>query len=142
MESDPRILVASPGWIPSTLEAEMIERHGEFAITRGFSDQLYLVRRADLARPIYHKRCVARMRYPMAHIGYIFESRVDAYMRHNDRTRLVHTGTHYRHPAETAGQSHPAASGPERLRKLRNQAVIAFLARSPWRPECCQYMSL
>jgi hypothetical protein len=142
MQTDAQVLVASPGWVPSTLDAEMMERDGEFAVTRGFSDQLYLVRRADLARPIYHERCIARMRYPMAHIGYIFESRVDAYMRHHNRTRLVHTGTQYTHPSDTAGQSHPPGSGVERVRRLRNEVVTAFLARSPWRPDCCRYMSI
>lgn len=142
MEADPRILVASPDWEPSTLEQEMIERRGVFAVTRGFSDQLYLVRRAELARPIYHERCIARLRYPLAHIGDVFEARVDAHMRHHDRLRAIHTGARYTHPADTAGASHPPAGGLERVRKLRNDVLRAALARSPWRPRCCRHMSL
>jgi hypothetical protein len=142
MDSELRALVASPDWVPSTLDQELIERRGAFAITRGFSDQLYLVRRADLARPVYHERCIARLRYPLAHIGDVFEARVDAYMRHNDLVRVIHTGARYTHPVETAGSSHPPGSGIERARKLRNDVVLALLARSPWRPQCCRHMSL
>lgn len=142
MESDPRILVANPNWEPSTIEHETFERRGEFAIGRGFSDQLYLVRRAEFAQPIYHQRCIARRRYPMTHLGYIFEARVDAYMRHNGRLRAVHTGTRYIHPPVGAGTSYPANGPVEKAKKLGNDVIRAGLAKSPWRPECCRWMYL
>jgi hypothetical protein len=140
MDADPRIVVANPDWTPSTLDEETIEQRGDFAIGRGFSDQLFLVRREDLARPIYHQRCIARLRYPIAHIGDVFEARVDAWMRHNGRLRATHTGVRYLHPVEGAGASHPPSGPVERALKLRNDLVRAALARSPWRPECCRYM--
>jgi hypothetical protein len=142
MEADPAVVVASPDWTPSTLEEETVEHRGEFAIGRGFSDQLFLVRRAEFARPIYHQRCIARLRYPIAHIGYVFEARVDAWMRHHDRLRATHTGVRYVHPVEGAGTSHPGSGPVERVRKVRNELVRAALARSPWRPDCCRYMYL
>jgi hypothetical protein len=142
MEADPAVVVANPNWTPPILDQVTIERRGEFAIGRGFSDQLFLVRRAEFARPIYHQRCIARLRYPIAHIGYVFEARVDAWMRHADRVRATHTGVRYLHPAEEAGATHPAAGPVERVRKARNELVVAALARSPWLPECCRYMYL
>lgn len=140
MERDPRILVANPAWTDDTLEAETIERDGDFALGLGFSDQLFLVRRAELARPVYRERCVAALRYPLAHVGPVFEARVDAWMRHHGRLRATYTPVTYVHPPGGAGASYPATTFAQRLRRKRNMALLAAVRRSPWKPDCCRYM--
>src|SRR5262249_15840677 len=80
MDRDPRVLVANPNWTDPTVEREAIERAGEFTLGQGFSDQVFLARRAELAAPIYGRRCLALYRYPLSHIGDVFEARIDAHM--------------------------------------------------------------
>ena len=136
--ADPRVMVANPAFIDATLEAETRERRGDFALGDGFSDQLFLARRADLARPIYTQRCLAQLRYPMAHIGPIFESRVDAWMRHNGRLRATYTPVTYVHPPAGAGDSYPASTPAERVKALGVRAGLAALRATPRsvRPRC------
>ena len=44
-------------WVTDSIERETLRREGEFAIGYGFSDQVFLVRKADVAAPIYrHSR--------------------------------------------------------------------------------------
>ena len=65
MESDSRVFHASLNWRPAEageagLESERVETSGDFALNWGFSDQLFLLRRMDLARPIYRSFAPAR----------------------------------------------------------------------------------
>jgi hypothetical protein len=140
MNADRRILVGNPTWTDPTLERETLEWRGDFAIGLGFSDQVFLARRDDLARPIYQQRCAALYRSPVAHIGRIFEARVDAWMRHHDRVRATYTKATYVHPAETAGASYPAESLMDRVRWYRNRAVMTFIRRSPVKRRCWRYV--
>jgi hypothetical protein len=140
MDEDRRLLVANPNWEADTLDAEAIERKPPFVIGRGFSDQLFLVRRSELARPIYSEHCIARLRYPVAHLGHIFEARVDAYMRHNDRLRATYADVRYTHPWDPHATAYPRGTAIQRIRRLRNIAVIEALRRSPWKPRCARQL--
>ena len=140
MERDRRILVANPSWPAATLERETFESQGEFALGYGFSDLAFLARRRELAAPIYRQRCVARLRYPLAHVAHIFESRVDAYMRHAGRLRATYRGAVMSYPSHSMGTAYPPLTSRERLRYARNRVVTALLYRSPLRPACCRYI--
>ncbi len=141
LERDPRIAVVNPSWTDDTLGVETLEQDGPWAIGQGFSDQLFLVRRSDLRRPeVYGTRCLAELRFPMAHVARVFESRVDAWMRHHGRLRGTWTPLTYVHPAETAGTSYPAFTARERARALGVRAGLAALRATPrpLRPRCCR----
>lgn len=122
MERDLRIMTANPNWQSGTLERETIETSDGFALGYGFSDQAFLVRRADLARPIYRERCVASLRYPLSHIAPIFEQRVDAYMRTHRRLRATFREAVYIHPGE--GVSYPALTLTETAQRILNRALL------------------
>lgn len=130
LEQDNRILVANPNWKLPTLDRETLETTGEFVLGYGFSDQLFLVRRDELARPIYKCFCPASLRYPMAHTAAIFELRVDAYMRTHRRLRATYTRAVYEHP-ESEGALYPAAGWAERVRFFRNKLLVKILRHVP-----------
>jgi hypothetical protein len=135
MERDQRVFVANPNWRQPTLEKETLWKAGDFAFGYGFSDQLFLVRRSEVSRPIYKSHCLASFRYPVAHVAAIFEQRVDAYMRTHGRLRATYTRATYEHP-ESEGASHPAASPIERARLIRNRAIVRILRRLPTTDPC------
>jgi hypothetical protein len=139
MGRDARVMIANPYWNVPTLEQTTWERDGEFALGHGFSDQVWLARRAELSRPIYHQRSLARLRYPMAHVAHIFEARVDAHLRHHGRLRATHVRATYRHPPNM-GVSYPPRTRMQTLRYVRNRAVTSGLLRLPVRPRSLRYM--
>jgi hypothetical protein len=126
MMQDPRIAVANPNWTSDSLTQEVREFHGDFGIGYGFSDQLYLVRRTEFARPIYQFYAPISLRYPMSAMGRIFEQMVDSYMRVNGRMRATLTTVEYIHGAEE-GASHTKLKGVARLKQARNAAVLFTL---------------
>ena len=131
MERDPRILVANPGWGNTPdLRRHTCEEVGDFALGHGFSDQVFLARRSELACPIYNERTVARLRYPVAHLGYIFEARVDSYMRRHGRLRATYAQVTWVHNA-TMGMKYPLDPPRETLLYVRNRAIAALLPRVP-----------
>jgi hypothetical protein len=140
MEHDARVLCANPENLHHPVRDTSAERAAGFALSLGFSDQLFLARRADLGRPVYGDRCVAALRNPMAHLGWIFEMRVDSYMRHNGFLRASELSSRYLHPPETAGLSYPSSALRARLRRARNMAVVAYLRNAParLRPRCAR----
>ncbi len=135
MQSDARILVANPNWQTPTLAQETLLTTGNFALGYGFSDQLFLVRRAELARPIYQSRCLASLRNPFAHIASIFEKRVDAFMRTNRLLRATYVSVVYEH-LEKDGSAYAALDWRERGRYVRNRALVALLKRIPTNNPC------
>jgi len=139
MERDERVLVANPYWNLPTLEQATIERDGEFALGHGFSDQVWLARRAEMSRPIYHDRSLARLRYPMAHVGDIFEARVDSHLRRRGRLRATHVRATYRHP-ENMGVAYPPRTAAQTVRYARNRLVTAGLLAAPIKPRSLRYM--
>jgi|tagenome__1003787_1003787.scaffolds.fasta_scaffold20927609_2 hypothetical protein len=146
MDRDGRVLTASPSWErPGDdgrrpgLEKETLEWVNGFSIGRGFSDQLFLVRRSELAAPIYRQRCLAQVRYPTAHKAAIVESRIDAYMRHHGRLRAIASDATYVTEEEQGHSSYRPESIGEGLRWARNAVLRNTLRRSRWRPECCTH---
>ena len=138
MEHDRRVLIANPNNqhhpVPDRTTPEL---HDGFALGYGFSDVVFLARRAELAAPIYRARTVAALRFPLAHVAHIFEARVDAHMRRRRRLRAYHLGSCYFHAEAGIGASHPAHDGIERLRRMAYQgALVAVRATPPrLRPE-------
>jgi hypothetical protein len=135
MEADTRIMVANPNWSGRTLAREILETRGDFGLEYGFSDQVYLVRRAELAQPVYCCRCLASLRYPLAHIASTFEKRVDAYMRTHRRLRATHTKAMYLHSADE-GSGYPAGTVWEKTGYLCNRIVVKLLRQFKLQDPC------
>ena len=133
MERDPRIMAANPNWPVDNLGEFTLQDAGDFAIGQGFTDQAFLVRRSEMAQPIYTQRCVALRRYPLSYVGAIFEARVDAHMRHAGRLRATYRHATYDMEVEM-GTSWPSLSLRERALQARDHAIIRMLRASPWRP--------
>jgi hypothetical protein len=142
MERDGRVMVANPCWYAptprhDTLARTTLETRPGFSIGLGFSDQLFLCRRSELAAPIYSQRCLAMRRYPMINVTPSFEARVDAWMRHHERLRANFLGAMYVHPDEI-GEAYPARRPRERAATLLNNALIAAIRASPLKSRCCR----
>jgi hypothetical protein len=142
MESDPRVMIANPRWYAptprhDTLARTTLERVGRFALGLGFSDQLFLGRRSQLAAPIYRQRCLASRRYPMANVALSFEARLDAWMRHHERLRANFLDATYAHPDEIGG-AYPSRSPREKLTGLYNRALLATVRSLPLKKRCCR----
>jgi hypothetical protein len=123
-----RVLVASPspdpGWLRGSIKNKTATLSGNFALSYGFSDQVFLARTDQFARPIYGEKCLASLRYPLAHLGSVFEERVDAYMRNRRLYRAIYTPAVYHHPEETIGLGYPKdMSKVEYLKLKRNQYI-------------------
>ncbi len=132
MERDRRVLVACPNnWHYPEPGHTAIEARDDFAFGFEFSDLVFLARRAELARPIYGERSVAMFRFPLAHIGHIFEARLDAHLRRHGRLRAFHLGSTYRHTEEGIGVTHPAHSRFERVRRMAYQAALLAVRTAP-----------
>ncbi len=129
MEADRRVFAANPTSWRGEVNWSTFDHTGPFALSYGFSDAVFLGRRAEFARPIYRERCLISLRYPLSHIAADFEQRVDAYMRRHGRLRATHTGAVYRHP-ESEAAGYPSATLVETLRHLRNHLVWRAAARS------------
>jgi hypothetical protein len=102
-----------------TLEQETVERDGAWHLGWAFSDQLWLVRRVDLAAPIYRRVAPAALVRNKDHPR-TFEARVEAYQRAARRYRATHAQVRYRHNDEI-----PAVL--ERLGRSRVKAMTAYL---------------
>ena len=140
MRRDGRVMVANPSWYTPTarhdpLARSTYERTGEFALGPGFSDQLFLCRRSELAAPIYKQRCLSSRRYPMAHVCRSFEARLDAWMRHHGRLRASYIDAVYLHPDEI-GRGYPDRLPREKLGAVLNSALIGAVRRLPVKRSC------
>jgi hypothetical protein len=131
MQGDRRILVANPNWDRPNSDArrEALEESAGFAIGYGFSDAVFLARRADLQSVSYKCSCPASLRYPLAHVAALFEQRVDAYMRTKRRLRATCFTVTYRHPPE--GVTYPKVTRLERLRRRRNRWLLKLTSKLP-----------
>jgi hypothetical protein len=143
MSGDERVVVANPSWeLPDAggrrpgVEREMIATRAGFAIGHGFSDQVFLARRAFLAAPIYRQRCIASIAYPGAHKARVFEARVAAHMRHHGGLRATSLAATYVTDAPAGGSSYPPSGAREAVRYVVNAATLRALHVSPWRPAC------
>ena len=134
-----------PKWVKDSIKNGTMKVKDGFGLSYGFSDQLFLVRSKELARPIYKEKCLASLRYPLAHIARIFEMRVDAYMRTHNRLRATHISTPYFHPHPESPSYPPELSWAEHIkkrrneylyRKLRNKYILAILKFIGWDTPC------
>lgn len=97
MEKEPRFKVANPLWNGRIDEAKREafgKKRGFYLSDKGFSDQLFLVRRADFCAPIYNE-----IREDAAHFprGDVFEKRVFSAMRNRGWLRLTYGKGSYTH---------------------------------------------
>lgn len=143
MSADAHVMVANPSWeAPDEhgkrhgVEREAIETRAGFALGHGFSDQVFLAARSSLAAPIYRQRCIASIAYPGAHKAKVFEARVAAHMRHNDRLRATFLGASYLTDSAGGTSSYPPRGATETLRYVRNGLLLRAARVSPWRPRC------
>lgn len=123
-------LVANPLWCPDRFAMSKIraENHSEdvdFLVGYGFSDQLFLARRADLHKPIYNFWHPLSLRYTLSHIAPVFEQRLDSYMRRTGKQRLTYKHAGYHHPKLNEGASYPCMELKERLRWHVNRAIVS-----------------
>ncbi len=149
MNRDRRVIVANPSWEPPEedgrrpgVEREAIETREDFCIGHGFSDQVFLARRATMAAPIYRQRCIISIIYPTAHKAQIFEARVGAYMRHHGCLRATSLAATYLPDASAGGSSYAPSGALETARYLRNALALKAFGLSPWRPACLRHTSL
>jgi hypothetical protein len=99
MESDPRVFHTSLNWRPlgpddPGLDAETVELSGPFALNWGFSDQLFLLRRTDLAGPVFRSFAPAAIVRHAPH-PYTFEYRVESHQRATRRFRATLKDVYY-----------------------------------------------
>lgn len=146
LASDERVIAVNPSWeAPSPdgrrrgVEAEAVQLRDRFALGAGFSDQVFLARRAELAAPIYHQRCLSLIAYPAAHKAHVFEARVAAHMRHHGRLRATSLDATYCLDTHNGGSSYPPRGALELARYVRNALTLRAIAASPWRPRCLRH---
>ena len=97
MEKEPRIKVANPTWNGKYKEAKKESYRTTWNFYRakeGFSDQLFLVKKADFCHPIYGEILSDSMHYPR---GDVFEKRVFSYMKNRGWERIVYRHGSYTH---------------------------------------------
>lgn len=123
MANDSRVAVANPNWCSNTLQQEAREWSGEFGVGYGFSDQLYLLRREEFARPIYKFHAPISLRYPMSARGRIFEQMIDSYMRVNGRMRATLSTAKYIHGTKE-GISHAGLNSIAKEFQIRNSLIL------------------
>ena len=146
LDGDSRLMAANPSWeLADTtgrrpgVERETLTTRDGFAIGRGFSDQVFLARRALFATQIYSQRCISRITYPGAHKARVFEARVDAHMRHNEGLRATSLAATYLTDQDEGSSAYPPSGLAETGRYLINGLAIRALRASPWRPACLRH---
>lgn len=131
IRSDPRVAIANPMWKGGENAPEFRERAGDFALSYGFSDQIYLMNRKEFARPIYQHWVPISLRYPVAHIAPYFEQMVDSYLRVANRLRATHTLAQYVHPV-AEGAAYPRDIKSQAL-SLVKRVAVGIMRHSPGR---------
>lgn len=130
MAAHGEVAVANPdNWFEGLAEQEALRIDGDFAIGYGFGDTGFLMRRSELAQPIYRYLSVASWRHPLAHVEPIIEQRVDAYMRRKRRLRATYLRAEMRHAGD-AGLNYPHGGTRERVRGSVMRRVFALAQRS------------
>jgi hypothetical protein len=124
-----RFLIANPNFAAhrGLIEKESLRFEAPYWIGFGFSDQCFLGASRRLAAPIYGEWNLVCNRYPMTHIGRIFEARLDAYMRNHRLLRITDSRVEYTHRGE--GATH--FGGPALARLAHTPARLAGSLR--WR---------
>ena len=97
MEKDPRYKVANLTWnhaYPEAKKESIGSCKGFYVAAQGFSDQLFLVKRADFCAPIYNVIREDASHYPR---GDVFEKRVFSAMKNRGWLRLTYSKGSYIH---------------------------------------------
>jgi hypothetical protein len=136
MNANNNVLTSSPNhhpeWVQSSIRKGNFQLVDDFGLGYHFSDQLFLARTEQFARPIYNEKCIASLRYPLAHLGSIFEMRVDAYMRNHRLKKAIFIPAVYNHPEETIGLGYPQGLRKiEKLKMIRNEYIYRKLRDRP-----------
>ena len=99
MDNNENISVFNLTWNNKYEEAkqESFGENKECYLGYGFSDQMYLIRTKDFRDRIYDFKHEHSERYP-DHGGELFEKRVDAWMRTNNKIRATYKFSSYIHP--------------------------------------------
>lgn len=98
LNSENKFIVANASW-ERTFEGPKLESISEvngFFVGQGFSDQCYLIKVSDFRKSIYCYTHSESERYPK-YGGELFEKRVDAYMRVQNKYRLTSNNAVYNH---------------------------------------------
>ena len=97
MEKKQSYKVANLTWNGNFKEAKKEaykKKRGFFIAKEGFSDQMFLVKREDFQRPIYHEIREDASHYPR---GEVFEKRVYSYMKNHGWQRMTYKYGYYIH---------------------------------------------
>lgn len=137
LKSEPHIFHASLAWPTLSDEdpgyaAEEVSRLGPWSLNWGFSDQLFLVRAADLRRPVYRHWTAAAYTRHAPH-PYTFEYRVESYQRWSGRLRATLSDVSYTTntiPGGVLGRTGGGAIDHLRIRLL-HRVENAVLNRLP-----------
>jgi hypothetical protein len=112
LQGEPRVFSVNPDWPTrggpeSTMRMESFGQAGPYFINYGFCDQLFLVRRTDIATPIYRSFAptvlAMRAEYPRT-----FEARIESHQRTKRQVRATDSRVRYTHndlshPLERSG---------------------------------------
>jgi hypothetical protein len=99
MMSKRSFMVASPLLKGSSgvMRHESYQEDENYFYNDDFSDQIFLVRKKDFLRPIYGHNHIYSLRFPLAHIGSVFEKRIDSYMKRQNKIRIIFKKVPYLH---------------------------------------------
>jgi hypothetical protein len=92
----PQLGAGNPMWHHEWPGRESVGQDSNFYVGRGFSDQCYLVRTADLRAPVYNEKHPWSERFPQ-YGGELFEKRVDSWMLNHKYFRLTYKHARYDH---------------------------------------------
>ena len=107
LDDDLRVFHVSLNWPPARpqdagLEGDVVAWVGDFALSWGFSDQLFLLRRKDLLGPIYRSFSPAAIARHAPH-PYTFEFRVESFQRATGRFRATLSTVSYQTNQDVGG---------------------------------------
>lgn len=137
MESDPRVVVANPTWVSAdgstSAPSEADECVESGWLGYGFTDQAFLIHRANFARPLRRSprrplwlECPASLRYPGPSGNLFFEQIADAYMRSNRLMRLTICEAQF---VPVPFNHYPPANLLERALRRRDSMILNTLGR-------------
>lgn len=99
LEERSDVFSCAPRWPAralDTLDEETISSDGPWRLGWGFSDQVWLLRRSELASPIWRKLAPASVARHASH-PFTFEARMESYQRVARRFRATHSEVRYVH---------------------------------------------
>jgi len=142
MERNPKILVCSPFPIetatgkPSSIAPRNIvsESNDHIVLSpASFGDGSFLIRKQDFLSINYRERCIASIRYPLSHIEFSFEARIDSWMRHNHFYLGLAKNSWLLQP-DNMGVGYPAdLNFQEKTKKFLYGKILSVIKRIPWR---------